>query len=255
MKKLGFIVIGTVLAPVFSTPALGITLGPLDGASSFSNDGGTAGPGNINNSTLNSNGSTTPGGNNTGFESFFTSNFGRVGGVGSTQNGTENGISRRISNSFTFSNTDLASTSQSVTFDYAFDGTSGTSDTFSGYFAASGLTSTPLGPVFSTNQLISPGGISNANFSVASSTFTPGTPYVLAFQLNEATGNGNSAAGFDNVTLTSTATPVPFDFSPGLGILALGIWGAIAQLKSKVKNKKSLEVSSLTSNEGQAESV
>lgn len=29
-------------------------------------------------------------------------------------------------------------------------------------------------------------------------------------------------------------TEVPFEFSPGLGILMLGIWGAIAQLKSKL---------------------
>jgi len=47
---------------------------------------------------------------------------------------------------------------------------------------------------------------------------------------------------FDNVALNATAngtgsTPVPFDFSPGLGILALGAMGAIAQLKSQVVQK------------------
>ena len=35
------------------------------------------------------------------------------------------------------------------------------------------------------------------------------------------------------------ATEVPFDFSPGLGILIIGVWGAIAQLKSKVQKWKS----------------
>lgn len=34
-------------------------------------------------------------------------------------------------------------------------------------------------------------------------------------------------------------TEVPFDFSPGLGILIIGAWGAIAQLKSKVQKWKS----------------
>lgn len=35
-----------------------------------------------------------------------------------------------------------------------------------------------------------------------------------------------------------TAVPVPFGFSPGLGILALGAWGGIAQLKSKMQKLK-----------------
>lgn len=34
-------------------------------------------------------------------------------------------------------------------------------------------------------------------------------------------------------------TPVPFKFSPALGILVLGAWGAIAQLKSLVQKRKS----------------
>ncbi len=37
------------------------------------------------------------------------------------------------------------------------------------------------------------------------------------------------------------ATPIPFEFSPTLGLLALGIWGAIAQLKSLVQKCKSAE--------------
>ena len=34
-------------------------------------------------------------------------------------------------------------------------------------------------------------------------------------------------------------TPVPFELSPGLGILALGLWGGMAQLKSKLQKQKS----------------
>ena len=37
------------------------------------------------------------------------------------------------------------------------------------------------------------------------------------------------------------ATPIPFEFSPTLGLLALGTWGAIAQLKSLVQKCKSSE--------------
>ena len=47
-------------------------------------------------------------------------------------------------------------------------------------------------------------------------------------------------------------TPVPFEFSPGLTILALGAATGIAQLSSKAKNKKSLEMLSLTTNDRQA---
>ena len=48
------------------------------------------------------------------------------------------------------------------------------------------------------------------------------------------------------------STPVPFEFSPGLTILVLGAASGIAQLRSKVKNKNSLEVLSLTTNDRQA---
>lgn len=45
----------------------------------------------------------------------------------------------------------------------------------------------------------------------------------------------------------SGPTPIPFEFSPGLGILMLGSWGAIAQLKSKVQKWK-LSGSALSKN-------
>lgn len=58
------------------------------------------------------------------------------------------------------------------------------------------------------------------------------------------------ANSFSNQPVPST--PVPFEFSPGLMILALGAATGIAQLKSKVKNRNSLEVLSLTTNDRQA---
>ena len=59
--------------------------------------------------------------------------------------------------------------------------------------------------------------------------------------------SASSSEYFNRVVLSSTgqpfesdnhayvAAPVPFEFSPGLGILALGAWGAMAQFKSRVK--------------------
>ncbi len=51
-------------------------------------------------------------------------------------------------------------------------------------------------------------------------------------------GNNGGQTEFDNVTLNATSTPVPFEFSPGLGILALGALAATAQFKSQVQKWK-----------------
>ncbi len=63
-------------------------------------------------------------------------------------------------------------------------------------------------------------------------------------------GNGGDGWATDFLTVGITTTPVstvplpdgvsiPFEFSPGLGILLLGAWGAIAQLNSQVQKHKS----------------
>lgn len=49
--------------------------------------------------------------------------------------------------------------------------------------------------------------------------------------------SNNDIRAFDVIGY-NRATPVPFEFSPGVGILLLGAWSAIAQLKSKVKKHK-----------------
>ena len=77
---------------------------------------------------------------------------------------------------------------------------------------------------------------------------------MVAFELFEDSSllfADDVGAGFDNVTV-SNATAVPFEFSPSMGILALGAWGAFSQLKSKLKNRKPLNIGSLTTNDGQA---
>ena len=46
------------------------------------------------------------------------------------------------------------------------------------------------------------------------------------------------------------STEIPFEFSPSLGILILGAWGAIGMLKTKVQRRKVLEVVSVKINDG-----
>ena len=72
--------------------------------------------------------------------------------------------------------------------------------------------------------------------------------------------NATLGIGLDNLRYgvqggPTDPTPVPFEFSSGLGILILGAWGAIVMLKTKVQNRKVLEVVSVKTNDGQPESV
>ncbi len=268
MYKIGFIALGTLLALVSSTPALGLQItftGSNNPDPAFNNNlgGQLAGEANIGNSTLNTNtgtsGFNSEGGPNsqgvTSIVGFFTTNYGRLGALGSTQGtpASESGTFRRISDPFEFLAADLNNFGfQNVTFDYAFDGTSpaGTTtlDTLTGYFALASSPSQAIagGTFFSTNQLINLGGVNDASFNTASSLFSTNTDYIIAFQLDEAFDSGNTGAGFDDVRLTS----VPFEFSPGVGILALSALGAMAQLKGKLKNRKPLQVGALNSNDG-----
>jgi hypothetical protein len=87
---------------------------------------------------------------------------------------------------------------------------------------------------------------SNNSVTPAAGTFTPvnvtytsgsndaalGQPLTISL-----IGNSGGQAEFDNVSLDAS-TPVPFEFSPGLGILALGALGAVTQLKSQVQKWK-----------------
>lgn len=152
-----------------------------------------------------------------GFGSFFTTPYGRLG---TQDNRTATqlpllfgaGITT-LSTSFTLAGDDLTKPLE-FTFDYAFAGNSGTNDTFGALLFRPG-TLVPVG-VFSTNTLTA--GVTGQVAFVDDSLFTTAGTYTLTFGLIEAIGSGNSAAGFDNVSIRSV--PVP----PGVaGTLLLGL--------------------------------
>ena len=252
MNKVDFVATSSLLiTSVFSYPALSADL-TLDGAADFTNHTGDSqyvGTASYTDK-LNTNGTGTPGGLHTGFESFFTSTNGSFGRLGTTTNSTQStftsGITRRVSTPFRFSASalEVLNSTQSVKFDYAFDGTAATvgntsADPLIVYIAPSGNPTTPVGitPLQLTiNTYTNPGGARDAGFTVDSSVLNSLTDYVVTFELEEGFLGGDSAAGFDNVRI-SNASAVPFEFSPGIGIFALGICGVLNQLKNTMKNK------------------
>ncbi len=50
---------------------------------------------------------------------------------------------------------------------------------------------------------------------------------------------GNGAPGQVFSSTPPVPAPIPFEFSPSLGILLLGAWGAISQLNGFVQKRKS----------------
>lgn len=70
------------------------------------------------------------------------------------------------------------------------------------------------------------------------------TQYFLVTSAYDSNGIGtytNTIASSDSAatgTITLDPTPVPFEFSPGLGLLALGACSAVMQLKKKVQTWK-----------------
>ena len=121
------------------------------------------------------------------------------------------------------------------------------------------LPKTPIGPGDPQGGLGDPLG----EFS----TFAPiGVTFTGVAKSIDFGGTANQIV-FDNVTFGSnipgvdptppggTTPAVPFEFSPNLGLLILGAWGAIVMLKTKVQKRKVFEVGSVKVNDGQSESV
>lgn len=264
MQKAGLLAVGTLLTSAFSTPALGLT---LDGAAGFQNYSFPSNQGASIGTASSQDGLNTRTGKE-GFDNFFTAtdgNFGRLGTTAtSTTSGATQGTFTRISNPFQFTTTD----SQTVSYKYAIDGTPGSllstgiGNTYGQtelrvYLATYDQQSNTINSITggnTHNPVVQTGNASqstNASFTINPNA---GTNYVVAFELFEdslLTSADDVGAGFDNVTV-SNATAVPFEFSPSMGILALGAWGAFSQLKGKLKNRKPLNIGSLTTNNGQA---
>jgi hypothetical protein len=83
-------------------------------------------------------------------------------------------------------------------------------------------------------------------FTAQASNLAPGTHTIkLAIAdtsdsiLDSAVFIQGGSFGNTPVPTPGPTTPIPFDFSPGLGLLMLGAWGAMAQLKSIVQKSKS----------------
>ena len=112
-----------------------------------------------------------------------------------------------------------------LAFDWAFQGDS-TIDSFQVLIANSDLSQ--LVTAFSQNTY----GSGTFTGTVDISSLAPGTDYSVYVTLNEAIANGNSAAGFDNIAISAVA--VPFEFSPGLGLLMMGgLFGGSTYLKKR----------------------
>jgi hypothetical protein len=155
---------------------------------------------------------------------------------GTTTSGTNDG--NRLQNntnvtatfaSFTVDADDL-SQGLAFSFDYAFRGVTTTGfDSF-----AIGIAPTGEGPsspdfvLFTGNSTYSSGTYSNT-VDFTDLGLSPGQ-YDFIVTLTEATTTGNSAVGFDNFVLTDV---VPFDFSPSLGLLLVGVFGGASYLKRK----------------------
>ena len=96
--------------------------------------------------------------------------------------------------------------------------------------------STPQNNTYSVVQPYT-SGFNNVPLSTNTQYFLVTTGYA-----NNSVGPyANTIASSDSAatgTITLDPTPVPFEFSPGLGILALGTCGAVAQLKNKMQKWK-----------------
>ena len=131
----------------------------------------------------------------------------------------------------------ISSNTDDVTllFDWAFQGNNSTStdDEFSIGIIDSGLTA--FTQFF---KIESPNFGSNSGESRTLSGFDPGEYHVL-IQLNEAGGVSplNSAVGFDNISATS----VPFEFSPSVGLIMMGGIFAFSRYAKSRKVKQELE--------------
>ena len=111
-----------------------------------------------------------------------------------------------------------------VEFDWAFQGTDDESDSFVVRIINS--SESDIATVITENSY----GQGSYSGIVDVSDFSGGSDYSLFVTLNEGAFDGkNSAAGFNNISVS-----VPFEFSPGLGLLMMGgLFGGSTYLKRR----------------------
>ncbi len=225
--KIALILLG--FSPLFwnSNPAHALT-GSLNlNNENFTSDGGPLDIDAPGTSTINT--TSTPNGFGGHFSSTGGDTFLLLGGNDATKtipNTRENANSYAYSEVFTLTAGNIASDSLKFTFDWAFQGNVEAlgSDSFEVFIYDSALTTptsifkqTTFGQAYAQEETVDISG------------FAPGD-YVFYVTLNENTGNGNTAAGFDNISVAA----VPFEFSPGLGLLIVGgLFGGHTYLKRR----------------------
>ncbi|MBZ8181342.1 PFE-CTERM domain-containing protein [Oscillatoria salina] len=105
----------------------------------------------------------------------------------------------------------------------------------------SSYTNVPLLDFTSTEAAGTPSWISNPRSTTINSlSLTSGNFFYLRWTGDDVSGAGSrDEFALDNISITATgaATPVPFEFSPGLGLLILGVWLTGFQLKKCQQSK------------------
>ena len=132
---------------------------------------------------------------------------------------------------FEISSDNVSDGSLNFSFDWAF---AGDNDALDNFFVGIGPTGGSV-----TNFVTFQASYGSGTFdqSIDISGLTPGN-YDLVVSLTESTGPGNSAAGFDNIAISS----VPFEFSPALGLFLVGgLFGGSSYLKRKKAAKIDLK--------------
>jgi hypothetical protein len=188
--------------------------------------------------------------NPNGFVSFFTTPFVSLGSLGTTTIRNSTAGSNSLAQSLVAINLSAAEAALpvQVTYDFAFAGNSsvpGTPDNFRILFVDAGGTNVgPIQNLVGSTSFIQTG--LGTLFNIPANTFTAGTDYFLQLVLNENIDGtvNNTAAGFNNVSIT---TNVPFEFSPALGVLALGGLFGASQLRKQAKRKQAIKIDSVAS--------
>lgn len=180
---------------------------------------------------------------NAGFDNFFGSDDFLLLGANSidsniTTDSRDNGNSVARSSLFSLNQTDF-NNGILVNFKWAFDGNStggfADQDNFNIGLFKDDLTT--MAPVLTRNAPIGyASGSESVLLSAANFNVNPPSSgdYFLEIVLNENSDNSShsSAAGFNNISVSSSS--VPFEFSPAQGLLAIGsFWGISAFIKRR----------------------